>query len=390
MAPASLHPTAKTVCVMDASGRLGSTLVLRLLQRGYTVHAAVQTHGELVPLKGLSSENKNLRIFRSDPFDYQSIIDALKGCSAIFYSFEHPQDQPTCDGLVQEYMAEEEVRAAHNVLEACAQTDTIEKVVFTSSVTAVIWRESRDDCKSTSDFDERNWSDVNFCRNYKLWHALSKTLAEKTAWALAMDRGVNMVSVNAGLVMGPDLTVTNPYLKGAAEMYEDGVFVTVELNFLVDAHICVFEDVSTYGRYLCFNHVINRPQDAVKLAQMLMPSSSSPLPQGCEDTAMEMLGLNRLEKMNRELAGGIVGLIGAGWQPEVMIRSEITLPLLEISPKDGTLMEIAGGGGRSSNRVEVSTDLAMGAAAEVTQRTKEDRRRRGDGLKWWSSDFAGC
>ncbi|KAF8408118.1 hypothetical protein HHK36_007261 [Tetracentron sinense] len=30
----------------------------------------------------------------------------------------------------------------------------------------------------------------------------------------------------------------------------------------------------------------------------------------------------------RELAGGIAGLIGAGWQPEVMIRSEITLPLL--------------------------------------------------------------
>ncbi|KAM1029878.1 hypothetical protein ACFX14_042362 [Malus domestica] len=33
-----------TVCVMDASGRLGSTLVHRLLHRGYAVHAALQTH----------------------------------------------------------------------------------------------------------------------------------------------------------------------------------------------------------------------------------------------------------------------------------------------------------------------------------------------------------
>jgi hypothetical protein len=38
---------------------------------------------------------------------------------------------------VQESTVEKEVRAAHNVLEACAQTDAMERVVFTSSVTAV-------------------------------------------------------------------------------------------------------------------------------------------------------------------------------------------------------------------------------------------------------------
>lgn len=105
---------------------------------------------------------------------------------------------------------------------------------------------------------------------------MSKTLAEKTAWALAMDRGINMVCINAGLLLCPDLSITNPYLKGAAEMYKDGVFVTADLNFLVDAHICIFEDVSSYGRYLCFNHVINRTEDAIKLAQLLSPVSPQP------------------------------------------------------------------------------------------------------------------
>lgn len=61
-------------------------------------------------------------------------------------------------------MAEIEARAAHNVLEACAQTDTIEKVVFTSSVTAVIWNESR----TGSDLDEKNWTDINFCKKFKV------------------------------------------------------------------------------------------------------------------------------------------------------------------------------------------------------------------------------
>ena len=67
--------------------------------------------------------------------------------------------------LLQEVMVEVEVRAAQNVLEACAQTDAMERVVFTSSVTAVVWK---DDHKLVGAFDERNWSDLNFCRKLKV------------------------------------------------------------------------------------------------------------------------------------------------------------------------------------------------------------------------------
>nr|WCF44275.1 cinnamoyl-CoA reductase 1 [Vaccinium corymbosum] len=289
MAPTSdFQHSSRTVCVMDASSCLGSSLVDRLLQRGYTVHAALQNHCEnQSPNNILNSGNKKLKIFNSDPFDYQSIVEALKGCSGLFYTFEPPQDQSTYD---QEFMAEVEVRVAHNVLEACARTETIDKVVFTSSATAVIWKGSigiddPNNKSSLSDFDERDWTDITFCRKFKLWHAMSKTLAEKTAWALAMDREVNMVSINSGLLLSPDLSITNPYLKGAAEMYEDGVFVTVDLNFLLDAHICVFEDVSSYGRYLCFNHLINCSEDAIKLAQLLAPGSPQP-PTGDQDMRM--------------------------------------------------------------------------------------------------------
>ena len=53
----------------------------------------------------------------------------------------------------------------------------------------------------------------------KLWYALAKTLSEQAAWALAMDRMVNMVSINAGLVLGPGVTQQNSrstmsYLQG--------------------------------------------------------------------------------------------------------------------------------------------------------------------------------
>ncbi|KAH7659123.1 Cinnamoyl-CoA reductase protein [Dioscorea alata] len=269
MGPDEGQTCHKTVCVMDVSGPLGSSLVDCLLNRGYYVHAATNNlHGALHDLKGLPIDNKRLKLFRSDPFDYQSIVDALKGCSGLFYMFE--------ESIYDEFTAEIEVRAALNVLEACAQTETMERVVFTSSVTAVVWKEKRD---LDTDVDERNWSDPEFCRKFKLWHALAKTLAEKTAWALAMDRGVDMVSINAGLLLtGGQLSPENPYLKGTPEMYGDGVLVTVDLKFLVDAHICVYENSLAFGRYLCFNHTVCRPEDAVKLAKMLVPSSPAPPP----------------------------------------------------------------------------------------------------------------
>lgn len=190
-----------------------------------------------------------------------------------------------------------EVRAAHNVLEACAQTVTIDKVVFTSSATAVIWKENR---KSVS-VDESNWSDVNFCRKFKLWHALGKTLAEKTAWALAMDRDLEMVSINSGLVttVNSDVRVTNPYLKGAAEMYEDGVFVTVDSEFLADAHVCVYEDTSSFGRYLCFDNLISLPEEADKFAKMLTPpqSESSPASSLCAGAIMPRIHNRKISKL---------------------------------------------------------------------------------------------
>ncbi|XP_020261021.1 cinnamoyl-CoA reductase-like SNL6 [Asparagus officinalis] len=300
MAPACALPSSKTVCVMDASGRLGNALVESLLQRGYTVHAALCNHDDVEASKEgvLGEENKMLKVFRADPFDYHSIVDALRGCSGLFYSFETPKDQPIYDDC----MVEMEVRTAHNVLEACAQTETMERVVFTSSVTAVVWKEGR---KSMDDLDERDWSEPNFCRKLKLWHALAKTLAEKTAWALAMDRGVDMVSINSGLLTGREIPVTTPYLKGAPEMYEDGVLVTVDIKFLVDAHIYVFESPSAYGRYLCFNHAVCRPEDVVKFSQMLSAYAACPPPSEGLRVRQQKIKGKKLNKAMLEYAEGV-------------------------------------------------------------------------------------
>lgn len=59
------------------------------------------------------------------------------------------------------------------------------------------------------------------CLWMQLWHALAKMSSEKAAWALAMDRRLNMVSINPGLIVGPSVAHHNPrptmsYLKGTS------------------------------------------------------------------------------------------------------------------------------------------------------------------------------
>lgn len=62
-------------------------------------------------------------------------------------------------------MVDLEVRGAINVVEACAQTQSVEKIVFSSSLAAAIWR---DDISSEKDVDEKSWSDPEFCRKLKV------------------------------------------------------------------------------------------------------------------------------------------------------------------------------------------------------------------------------
>ncbi|XP_010525771.1 PREDICTED: cinnamoyl-CoA reductase-like SNL6 [Tarenaya hassleriana] len=258
-----------TCCVLDASTYVGFWILKRLLSRGYFVHAAIRKNGESEiekKIKDMEVAEERLDVYYVDVLDYQSILMSLKGCNVVFCCLDNPSGY-------DEKEVDLEVRGAINVVEACAQTDTIDKIVFSSSLTAAIWR---DNIGTQKDVDERCWSDQDFCRKKKLWHALAKTLSEKAAWALAMDRMVNMVSINAGLIIGPYVSQQNPsptlsYLKGAAQMYENGVLAHVDVEFLADVHIRALEDSSTCGRYFCFDRIVNTDEEALKLVHSLSP-----------------------------------------------------------------------------------------------------------------------
>ncbi|KAE8687151.1 cinnamoyl-CoA reductase 1-like isoform X2 [Hibiscus syriacus] len=180
----------------------------------------------------MESVEKKLSVFSVDILDYHTILVALR-CSALFCCLESPDSYDNS-------IVDLEVRGAINVVEACAQTDGMQKIVFTSSLTAAIWREN---ICSQKDVDERSWSDQDFCRKMKplmsclcavgmplLKHCPSRLLGH-LPWIECLTWFCQRWTSSWPWCAQQNPCSTMSYLKGAAEMFENGVLAVVDVSF---------------------------------------------------------------------------------------------------------------------------------------------------------------
>ncbi|MBA0557441.1 hypothetical protein Golob_014510 [Gossypium lobatum] len=85
---------------------------------------------------------------------------------------------------------------------------------------------------------------------------------------------LNLTTICPGLITGHEFSYRNPtatiaYLKGAQEMYANGLLATVDVRRLAEAHVSVFEAMKTttaFGRYICFDRIIQCEDEAETLA----------------------------------------------------------------------------------------------------------------------------
>ncbi|CAO1945277.1 unnamed protein product [Urochloa humidicola] len=175
-------------------------------------------------------------------------------------------------------MARLEAQAAERVIEACVRTESVRKCVFTSSLLACVWRHNYPhDRRFPTIIDENCWSDESFCRDNKLWFALGKTAAEKAAWRAARGRDLKLVTICPALVTGPGFrrrnsTASIAYLKGARAMLADGLLATANVETVAEAHVRAYEamgDNTAGGRYICYDHVVQRPEEFAELERQL-------------------------------------------------------------------------------------------------------------------------
>ncbi|GLJ37376.1 hypothetical protein SUGI_0758450 [Cryptomeria japonica] len=184
----------ETVCVTGAGGFIASWLVKRLLNKGYTVKGAVRNpdDGKYEHLRELEGAKERLQLVKADILDYQSMIEAIRGCDGVFHMACLLTDDP-------EQVIEPAVKGTANVLDACAEWG-VKRLVMTSSVGTVYMDPNRDPHLVV---DENCWSDLDHCVQTKNWYCYAKTVAEKAAWKRAEERNLDMVVVNPSLVLGP-------------------------------------------------------------------------------------------------------------------------------------------------------------------------------------------
>lgn len=263
----------EAVCVTGASGCIGSWLVHLLLLRGYSVHATVknlQDEKETKHLQALEGAATRLHLFQMDLLQYDSVSAAIAGCSGVFHLaspciVDEVQDP-------QKQLLDPAIKGTMNVLTAAKEAG-VRRVVVTSSISAITpspkW--SADKIKN-----EECWTDEEFCKQNGLWYPLSKTLAEKAAWEFAEQKGLDVVVVNPGTVMGPvipptlnaSMVMLLRLLQGCTETYQNFFMGSVHFKDVALAHILVYENPSAKGRHLCVEAISDYGDFAAKVAEI--------------------------------------------------------------------------------------------------------------------------
>jgi nucleoside-diphosphate-sugar epimerase len=197
--------SAGPIAVTGATGYVASWVVHELLSRGATVHATVRdpTNGKrtahLVEMaKTLPGE---LRLFAADLLKDGSFAQAFEGCSVVIHTAS-----PFVIGNVsdpQRQLVDPALQGTRNVLQQVNSTDSVERVVLTSSVVAIFGDVV--DCQTAGGvLTEAHWNSTSTLDH--LPYSYSKTVAEREAWKIAEAQSRwRLVVINPGFVMGPSL-----------------------------------------------------------------------------------------------------------------------------------------------------------------------------------------
>ena len=203
-----MNERSKTVLVTGATGYIASWIVKFLLEEGHTVHAAVRNKEDKEKTKHLdeiaSKSKGELKYFESDLLNDGSYTKAMKDCEIVFHTaspFIMDSKNP------QTEVIDPAVKGTRNVLSSVNETETVKKVILTSSVAAIYG--NAEDANQIPDktFNEEMWNHSS--RPDDGEYSYSKTQAEKEAWKL--NEGQNrwkLVTINPSFVVGPAL---NPY-----------------------------------------------------------------------------------------------------------------------------------------------------------------------------------
>ncbi|MEJ2084746.1 MAG: NAD-dependent epimerase/dehydratase family protein [Acidobacteriota bacterium] len=269
-----MEPTDKTrpVLVTGATGYVAGWIVERLLAGGSHVHAAVRDPSNAEKLKYLNKLAQqtpgSIEYFASDLLEEGSYAESMKDCELVFHTaspFTRAVEDPRRE------LVEPAQSGTRNVLEQANRTDSVRRIVVTSSCAAIYGDNADIESAAGDRYTEDDWNTTSSLEHQP--YSYSKTLAEREAWKIARgQKRWDLITINPSLVLGPGI---NPFATSESfsliKQLGDGTMKTgvpdfrigaVDVRDVAEAHVRAAVSPTASGRYIVSGHDTGFPEMA--------------------------------------------------------------------------------------------------------------------------------
>ncbi|KAE8683853.1 1-acyl-sn-glycerol-3-phosphate acyltransferase delta isoform 1 [Hibiscus syriacus] len=260
--------TSKVCCVTGGSGYLGSWLVKKLLEKGYTVHATLRNlddKSKVGFLNSLPGAATKLVLFQADIYNPDEFKHAIQGCEFVFHVATPMQ---TTDTQSSQEIIEAAISGVRSIAESCLQSPAVKRLIYTASVLGASPL-TKDGFNINSCVNESSWTHVDVASTHGLQYL---RVAEKEALRYNGEANANggkleVVSLACGLVGGETLLSFVPLSMAvmfsqlignlstfvALEYLEQllGSVPIVHIDDVCEAHVFCMEKPSMDGRFIC-------------------------------------------------------------------------------------------------------------------------------------------
>ncbi|CAA2964638.1 tetraketide alpha-pyrone reductase 2 [Olea europaea subsp. europaea] len=231
-----------------------------------------------------------------------SFDEAIEGVDGVFHTAS-PVLVPY-DTNIQENLIDPCIKGTLNVLNSCKKASSLKRVVLTSSCSSIRYRY---DVQQVSPLNESHWSDPNYCKDYNLWYAYAKTIAEQEAWKVAEKSGIDLVVVNPSFVVGPllapqptsTLLLILAVITGRKGEYPNTTVGFVHIDDVVSAHILAMEENNASGRLVCSSSVAHWSEIIEMLKAKCSSQEGDNNPHSMDSSKIIKLGLPPLRTLDQ-------------------------------------------------------------------------------------------
>jgi len=247
----------KKVCVIGASGVVGSHVVQCALRKGYKVNACMRNPNDNLKtywLRQLEHAEGNIEFFGGDLDVEGSYLEGVKGCVGVFicalpeipkewYTFSEPKLIQTVEGGVK------------HILTSCVEAGTVQTVIITSSTGSTNPKDGEPAIKNEID----HWSDPEFQISKAKYSPAAKTLMDRAALEFGESHpDLRIVIFNPSMILGP---MFHPELHGSLSMFRailkgeklkqipNNSMSFIDVRDLAQLELAALENNNARGRY---------------------------------------------------------------------------------------------------------------------------------------------